>query len=296
MPRSAARRPRCPRTGSGRAVAHLARLLAEHPPAGPDHLAVRAVHRGDDLEVAFLPLGTTHPFAALAGFTAPPEWAIFGLDVRGTAHHLEDGTAQRSRTVHLVHRGGEEATVLVRDDGPPEALPGPGIGLLPDLCRRVLGLPTPPPPVATRTAFAVAWLDALLRDAAEGPPTGWESFPEVARRHPAAVGRPAPADPAELAALARAHAERWTWRALRAAPEVLPAPEGVLPRAVTAWMDDGAFARWCVGGFPDPEVLAHDVVSLLPARTAPLVVDAIARIVGPDGPAGGDRRASGTTP
>src|SRR5690606_12647733 len=144
---------------------------------------------------------------------APEEWSIFGLQVQGTSHHLDDGRRERSTTTFAVDRTGEELTIL-RADGRAHELRTGAEGTLPDLCRRVLGLATPPPPAPTGTAFALAWLDAVLvawNDLAQRRRLG-TSFSAVAALHPAVRAAAEPVEvtePAELDRLASEHAAAW---------------------------------------------------------------------------------------
>jgi hypothetical protein len=248
----------------------LARLIDEGTVDEPGHVLVHVADDGADLLLGVRPLDPgTHPFTELAGCTAPPEWTMVGLRVRGTAHHLEgDHPPTSTSTTFLLSRDGAERSVLRTGDSV-RALPGPATGTLPDLCRRVLGLPTAPPPPTTGGLWTVAWLDQLV-DAWGDPArraqlaSSWE---HVASLHPAlgsaGVDDPGRADPAQLAALARAHADAWGWERLRHHPEALPLPDGQLPVDITTWMDDGFYARWAVGAFPPLTVLALDVLDLL---------------------------------
>lgn len=257
-------------------VAELVRLVdASGADARPDHhLAFHATEEGGELVLGVRPIPVgVHPFAELAGLVAPGSWTIFGLQVHGTGHHLDHGTREHTTTTFAVDRRGGEAAVLRLGDRCLE--PGPGAeGTIPDLCRRVLGLATPPPPARTRLLFALAWLDRLLE--AWGDATQrrslMRSFPSAAALHPAvAAPGEAPATPAALARLAGEHADAWPWSRLRAEPQAFAPPGGALPATVTAWLDDGAYARWLLGAYPDPAVLAVDVISLLGPVVGPEV-------------------------
>jgi hypothetical protein len=210
-----------------------------------------------------------HPFDLLAGFTAPAEWSVFGLRVHGTAHHLDVGGSEAISTTYLVDRSGREASRLRSAEGVVD-LSGPAEGTLPDLCRRVLGLPTAPPPAATPKALWITvWLDRILEawsdpDRRRRVSSAWA---EVAALHPAIVGEgpsaASLADPAWLVPVARAHSKERSWADLRADPLAVPLPDAQLPHDVAAWMDDGFYARWVLGAFPAPEELVTDVLSLL---------------------------------
>jgi hypothetical protein len=212
-----------------------------------------------------------HPFNVLAGFTAPPEWAAFGIRARGRAHHLDEPAAApvASATTFLVDRTGAEASVL-RLDGQVTDLPGPALGTIPDLCRRVLDLPTAPAPTSTALLWTSMWLDRVIEQ--WGQPHRRRdlssSWGRIAVLHPA-VHAPSPpdviafGDPASLITVARSHAAAASWEQLRRSPIPLALPDGVLDRDVALWMDDGFFARWTIGAFPSAATMATDLRDLL---------------------------------
>jgi hypothetical protein len=212
-----------------------------------------------DLAVGLLPIGAaTHPFEVVAGSRAPAAWTVFGMRVTGRAHRLDHPHRHpaRSATTFLVDRQGREASVLRSHEGTQD-LPGPALGTIPDLCRRVLGLSTAPPPPSTRLLWTLVWLDRIL-DAWAQPlrrrdlTTSWG---QVAVRHPAIHAPTASdvlafADPASLVTVARSHAAAASWRDVRRSPLPVALPDGPLPRHIAEWMDDGFFARWTIGAYP----------------------------------------------
>jgi len=234
-----------------------------------------AIHVAGDLELGLLPLGPgAHPFSVLAGSVAPAEWSAFGLRVAGTGHLLDEGRSERMVSTFLLSRTGEEVSLLRRGHDLRRP-PGPAQGTLPDLCRRVLGLPTAAPVASTALCFALAWLDELVvrwGDPSSRAPLGGP-FADLAALHPAARGDRSLRTPEDLVAVGRAHAVRWPWARLRAEPSALPVPGGPLPADIAAWMDDGFFARWVLGAYPDPASLARDVSGLLaPELRKPFLV------------------------
>ena len=262
----------------------IAHLVDDATVDDPGHLLVHVSDESDgDFRIGVKPLDRdTHPFTVLAGFTAPREWSMFGLRVLGTGHHLEgDKPSEPMCTTFMVHRAGKEASLLRRGDTV-EELPGPAHGTLPDLCRRVLGLPTAPAPASTALVWTLAWLDQILE--ACGDPVRrsrlQSSWTELALAHPA-VRTAADddllslRDPARLVAIGRAQAEAWTWARLRAEPGALHLPDGDLPPAITAWMDDGFYARWAIGSFPTPATVAHELCDLLGEPLATALVEVL---------------------
>lgn len=263
-----------------RRVDAIARLVDEGAVDEPGHLLVHVVDDGDDVLLGVKPLAAdTHPFGELAGFTAPDDWSMFGVRVRGTAHHLDDARPpERSVTTFVLDRSGAERSI-VRVGKRVDALPGPACGTVPDLCRRVLSLPTDPAPSTTAVLWTVAWLDRLID--AWGDPSRRPALREwsaIAALHPAADGRCLD-DPAELVAAARAHTEAWSWERLRGAPAALHLPDGPLPAAITGWMDDGFYARWALGAFPPPATLARDLAGLLAPELRMPFIDTLASLL-----------------
>ncbi|MGQ0830944.1 MAG: hypothetical protein ACT4OV_04635 [Microthrixaceae bacterium] len=251
-----------------------------------DHLLIHVVEDpgGEHVDLGLRPLDVNiHPFIELAGFTAPTEWAMFGLRAHATAHHLDEpGTSERVTSTYLLHRSGEEASILRRGSSA-TSLTGPAVGTIPDLCHRILGLPTPPPPCSAALVWSVAWLDRII-DAWGDPAqrrtlsSSWEA---CARLHPALADAPAGAvafdgDLGALVARCAAHADAWSWAALRSQPTALALPDGTLPVEITQWMDDGFYARWALGSFPPSDALARDICRLLDEKVTSRVLGVLA--------------------
>jgi hypothetical protein len=124
-----------------------------------------------------------------------------------------------------------------------------------------------------------------------GAPHTWRG---VAALHPAAPARPHAAvtalapdrsgdvafgDPEALAETTHALASAWPWSRLRREPDVVDGVRPPLPREVTAWMDDGMFARWVLADLPSLGWLRTAVHRLLPPDVA-AAVDATVRACG----------------
>lgn len=228
-----------------------------------------------------------HPIEVLAGFTAPDEWCAFGVSARGRARHLDDPTAAPIPTAmtFLIDRQGAEASVL-RLDGDVSEPSGPAQGTIPDLCRRVLALPTAPAPTSTAPLWTCTWLEQVLER--WGQPHRrrdlMSSWDQIAVLHPA-IHAPSPADalafadPASLVTVARSHAAAASWGQLRRSPRLVALPDGPLPRDVALWMDDGFFARWTIGAFPPPATTGAELCELLGDPLGPQLVDVMVALL-----------------
>lgn len=262
-------RSRPPRHGRLEAIARVLDLAAVDEPG---HVLVHVLGEPDDeVELGVRPLDVdVHPFQELAGLTAPEDWWAVGVRARGRATFLDDRgrPPERIATTYLLGRTGEEASLL-RSGHEVSTLPGPATGTIPDACRRVLGLPTPPAPASTIALWTAVWLDRVLD--AWGDPSRrralQSSWQELALQHPAATDVSAApgacTDRADLVPAAKAHATAWPWGRLRRDPHALQPPSGALPQEVRDWMDDGCFARWMLGAYPSLATLAIDLRSLL---------------------------------
>ena len=248
------------------AVSVLAGLVDEATLHHPGHVLVHVdgpLSREPQVALAVRPLPAgVHPFDVLAGCTAPVGWSAFGIRVTGRARHLDRAgavaVAEPMTTTFVIDRHGREASRLRTADGPQD-LAGPAEGTVPDLCRRVLGLPTAPAPARTSLLWVLRWLDRILDQ--WGQPhrrrdlrRGWAS---LAALHPS-VGTPTARDlerlddPLALLPIASAHASAHPWEVLRHADDPIDLPDGPLDPAVARWMDDGFFARWVIGAHPSP--------------------------------------------
>lgn len=245
------------------AAPHIVRVRATGLTAPGIEVGLRPI---DDLDASVVD--------ALAGFTAPLDWLAIGVVSGGRAHHVGGHGGHRRpptqvRVAHLVARSGacasairlagDEVVVLTPDTA------GPATGRVDDVCRRALGLPTPPPIPAVHF-WALDWLDQLVD--ADPVPATWA---EVAARH-VAIASITETDPAlapdavaQLGRLARRFAEINDWGALRHAYDVLGIRADDLPPAVARWLDDGAFSRWLLDGRPSID----ETVAAACARLSP---------------------------
>jgi hypothetical protein len=215
--------------------------LGVAPGAGrrPDHLVVAALADPD-------------PVVQLLGFTAPPEWWAVGVVTGAQARTLDGSTSATGATfVHLVDRRGTSIS-LVTGPGPEPLVAGPGPdlveGRVADACRRMLGLPTAPPPDDMTTHVVDLWLARVTRAALDEPGLDW---PAVVARNPAheltgpCAGVPTPA---AMARYTIDFGEQLDWERYRhRCVEAGGTPFGELDADVARWMDAGMFARWLLG-------------------------------------------------
>ncbi|HEX3425280.1 MAG TPA: hypothetical protein VHT30_04055 [Acidimicrobiales bacterium] len=219
-----------------------------------------------------------HPdLTSLIGFVAPPDCQAIVTVGGGTARGLEGdpapassllrpGERRRCRAVFLLTRDGEAAGYLrmgaaVVIDQPATA------GRIPDVVRRALGLPTPPPDEPTDRLMAQMWLrEVAVAGRAGRGPLSWAA---VARHHPAMravteAGLHVPAD--DMMTVLRVASEAWTWtRLLEQAAEPGWLAD-LLPPGAGEWMDEGILARWLLGAADDVASLLDQVTPLLSAE------------------------------
>lgn len=263
-------------------LAAVAHVVDDASVDDPGHVLVHLQEPRSEVVLGLRSCDTeVHPFELVAGFTAPEDWWAFGMRVRGRAHHLDEpgrvtlGVA----TTFLVDRDGREVSVLrAADVATP--LPGPAQGTIADLCRRVLALPTGPPPPTTALLWTAQWLDAVLAEWArpERRRRVSSGFEALASLHPAA-GEHVVRSAGELTAIAHRHSAAWTWARLRHADRPLDLPGGGLPSEVARWMDDGFFARWTVGAFPSIATLATDLKALLGEPLGQQLLEAVVSLL-----------------
>jgi hypothetical protein len=216
-----------------------------------------------------------HPLDHLLGFVAPASWTAMGLVCFGWASPPADPGAgvgggrpsqhpdrRRVRVVTLLDRRGDERATATLDDG--TVVDEPGAGTVSDALRRCLGLATPPPPVGSGELFAAMWLSAI---AASSRRLTWG---EAVALHPAmhgSVDGGRRRQPEELVSCGRAlhRAMPWGELRLRAASGRRDVGIGVAPD-IAAWMDDGMFARWVLGGLPPFPLLLQRCSTVLAAE------------------------------
>lgn len=211
-----------------------------------------------------------HPADVLLGCVAPDAWDALGVSQLGWARNVRGRQERRRvRLTALVSRTAGEIA-LVRHDGEPEAVEvaAPSEGRVPDVIRRCLDLPTPPPADVPVAAHGLAqWLHAIEVGAAQtSSPLSWRALCEL---HPADLGRDPDVDTAIAAT--RNLVRGTTWEQLRWATIEGRADVRCVAPSLAGWFDTGSFARWVCPDVADLEglapMLAADATRAL-ARTA----------------------------
>lgn len=246
-----------------------------------------------NVEMAVPPADLDDPIGALVGRDARPEWTAYGVVTSGRVHDLADeagrvyGRARpverRARMGHFVDRAGATVSYLHLRGEQRRSDESPAIGRVDDVCRRALGLTTPPPTAPMDLFWAGRWLEDVLVTASRAADT--PTWPEIARLHPAthpsarAVSRPPSGDlgPTALAAAARRLSAAWEWEDLRTlvADGGARTVDAVTP-VEAAWMDAGMFSRWVLADVPPLAVLRAEVASALPGPVAAAIDEALA--------------------
>jgi hypothetical protein len=219
----------------------LAETLTESLAGGGDSALVHVVFRPDGPDVGILPLDGAAPAEYLLGTVAPAEWSALGVATCGRAGPLSgSGPSSTAEVVVLVPRVGEivgrmhHAGRMI--DEPP------AYGLTVDCIQRALGLRTAPPQVPAVHLLAMAWLQAVCRDADSAldmleSGLDWGSLRWERLRQLVVDGH---------------------WQEPTVAPED------------AAWFDEGSFSRWVLAGRPSFPALLADVaanVGFAEART-----------------------------
>lgn len=205
----------------------------------------------DTEQLDLVALDHADPIEELVGQTAPSDWEAAGVVTGARARLLDEpdrGTGHVT-FVHLVDRAGLGLTLMGRTgEAPLRCGPDdqPMQGRAADACRRMLGLPTAPPP-HDMTSFVVdAWLARVVDVALQAPPLSWS---EVVDLHPGSP--PRGATPGSVARITASFGTELDWdRFRRACAQGEPPPYVSLDADAAAWMDAGMFARCLLGEMP----------------------------------------------
>ena len=242
----------------------LARFFTESDLGVPVSVGVLD-HTDGYVDLAVSPLLTSDPVGSIFGFDAPANWCAFGVASAATAAPcLRDGVQSHVCFAYLVDREGTHACAARDQHSNLTVFDYVGasaeLGRIPDACRRVLRLPTPPPALAPRTYWILEWLDRILalaigRDLGSPPPP-WNRIEALLRiesddTHPWAILR---------RQCAAGHLDIG----------------GISPR-LAAWMDDGMFSREAIGAFPEPQDMVADLAELMPPHILERIVERLER-------------------
>lgn len=278
----------------------------DHPPR-----LVRIRCDCDDLEEGELELGVRelefgdHPLDALIGFTAPSDWAAVGVLATGRAYAGVDAdldlTLDPDRrldqpvpviTAHIVARDGSWGSAWQPIDGASEpagsehgtaavALLGRA-GRVDDAIRRVLGVTTAPPPATTHRLWALQWLDAIVASVAPSDHRLPPDSADVLALHPAVDAFDLPHRDLTIDAVLDAtdrlvELRTWSWLRTRCVdgPSDDHHPWNEVDPVLAAWFDDGSFARWLLGCWPELPELVEAALALVGAGIA---VDLVAML------------------
>ncbi len=245
-----------------------------NPPSLVRITAAPSMSITDGFDLGLRPIDDMSVVDALSGFTAPADWLALGVITEGNARHLVERTDQprRVRCVHVVDRTGASASTLrlqgddttVLDGQTPE-------GRIDDVCRRALGLETAPASTTSLAIWAAIWLDRILTTTAAAEPGSRTTWTAAAELHPAVSMILHDCTPSwqrkatdSIVRLGEILAEVHSWSVLRAACATGEWPVDHIEPEVAEWLDDGAFSRWVLGGFPPLPVLVQAVGATTP--------------------------------
>lgn len=240
---------------------------------------------GDGFDLGVAPLDGRHPTDALLGQSAPDHWHAVGIATHGWAYHVtERGNPERRRhRVHIVtllSRSGEHAhRTRADDDEVSGMLDGELSGEQVDLLRRVLGLPTDPPPCDSSTYWSIEWLSTLI--ASDAP---LRTLADAIAVHPvtALIRQGTAIGDVDLLDVLTAFHRVMSWPRMRelASIDRYSVPE--LSAEDAAWLDDGSFARFVLNRCPPLQLLRARLDAHLTDEVADDVLDLLDDLGVPD--------------
>lgn len=194
--------------------------------------------------------------ADVLGWTAPRNASAVGVVATGRLRCLDPSSELPARQIPALAGGMRLCCVVSRRgdlgwrirlpdgtpfEGPPEA------GMMLDILRRCVGLPTAPPEHPVGRLHSVAWMQALMVIGEDlGRRIRWS---EALAVHPVTAGRSV-ADPEEEI---RRQAFSGSWEAFRSHVVAHPASPWEPSADLAGWMDEGMFCRWSLSAFPSLE-------------------------------------------
>lgn len=220
-------------------------------------------------------VATNYPEHALIGFDLPAEFDSIAVIAPAVIAVGREPCHREGALALVMTRDGDDATRIIYNDGTTRRATHPQ-GWILDACLRSVGLATHPAQASPVELGLALWMDRLMSALLRSPVLTWTEAVALC---------PVPTrwrsnDPAQLGATLATTTP--TWRAMRRCSSAgEPAPFHVA-RAWAAWMDDGMYARWCLGTLPDVEVLRADVEFLASPVVAERVAQAVASARGAD--------------
>ena len=188
-----------------------------------------------------------HPLDSLLGFTAPADWLALGVCAEGWAASLDAGCRpseakgrMRMRTTVLVSRDHVVASGMRLAGEDFKLMPGEGYGTILDALKRAVGAATAPPEVPFEGWVARMLLMLIIGDVPRGH-----------RRVPWCQLRPS-------LEKYKALADDGSWEAFRGIASKREGLVADLTPDDAAWMDEGMFSRWVIGGMPSYEHLLEE--------------------------------------
>jgi len=249
-----------------------------NPPSLVRITASPSISITEGFDLGLKPVDDMSVVEALSGFVAPVDWLAIGVITEGNARHMVEHNAEprRVRCVHVVDRSGASASTLRLQGDDATMLDGQKPeGRIDDACRRALGLATAPPGATSAEVWAAIWLDRVLAMTAGAEPGARTKWTAVAELHPAVsmVVHDSEANWQQKATdsivrLGEILAEVQSWSVLRAACAAGKWPVDHVTPAIADWLDDGAFSRWVLGGFPPLPARMQAVAATTPPSVA----------------------------
>ena len=242
-------------------------LTRQHLDATLDPSLIRIRLTPTGLEVGLRPLEGDHPSVWLTGHRCDHDTDAVGVVTGGRVFSTDDpsSTLGRASVGVVVSRRGEVASTSLTADGAPTS--GQELsGLVVDLLKRSIGVPTSAPPCDADVLFAQAWLISIVDFAhVEARIPSWH---EIVRLHPAVEILALDDDFAlaerDLRTILEGFGELLSWRELRRMLDEHRLEVPGLNPGEGSWFDDGSFARRLLAERPPLGMLRNDVRRLLP--------------------------------